>query len=325
MAKITDLWSGNVVRSSKRLLILLLRDNTLSSENSQVNIFWATDDYASVENGRHSYYDQIMPNDVAHDDCNIILPQVLKRRDARSLRAKCKAEVFTPAWLCNAQNNLVDEAWFGKRGVFNAEKYEEECIPDWIVNAQCVTFPKGKTWLDYVRARRMEMACGEAPYIASRYDVTNGQPIELERRVGMLDRKFRVIKENTGAAYNKANRRQWLRKAYQALQSVYGFDWQGDNVFLARENLLCTFYDYYVDKWGRAPYIETMEKAAVIISWNIWQMDGTTFAIPTREDSMQSCNNRTLCKVKEWHSTDTLSGKDILFKDIIDKSRYDKL
>ncbi len=324
MADITDLWSGNVVRNNERLLTILLKDNTLSSENRQVNIFWATDDYASGEGGKRAYYERIMPEDVTHDGCNIILPQVLKHSDTRSLRAKCKAEVFTPAWLCNAQNNLVDEAWFGEGGVFNVEKYNEGGAPDWTVNTERVTFPKGKTWFDYVRARRMEMACGEAPYIASRYDVTNGQPIALERRVGLLDRKFRVINENTDSTYNKANRRQWLRKAYQALQSVYGFDWQGDNVFLARENLLCTFHDYYVEKWGRAPYIETLEKAAIIISWNIWQMDGTTFAIPTREDCIQPCN-RTFCIVKEWHSTDTLSGHEILFKDIIDKSRYDKL
>lgn len=319
MADITDLWSGNVVRGSKRLLTILLKDNTLSSESEQVNIFWATDDYASAENGRRSYYDQIMPEDVAQNGCNIILPQVLKHRNTRSLRAKSKAEVFTPAWLCNAQNNLIDEAWFGDRGVFNVEKCAEGAIPDWIVNSSKVAFPEGKTWLDYVRARRMEMACGEAPYLASRYDVTTGQPIALERRIGMLDRKFRVIKENTGSAHNKANRRQWLRKAYQALQSVYGFDWQGDNVFLARENLLCTFRDYYVDKWGRAPYIETMEKAAIIISWNVWQMDGTTCAIPMRDDRVPPCN-RTFCKIKEWHSTDNLSGQEILFKDIIDKS-----
>lgn len=26
-----------------------------------------------------------------------------------------KAEVFTPSWVCNAQNNLVDNQWFGKK------------------------------------------------------------------------------------------------------------------------------------------------------------------------------------------------------------------
>ncbi len=148
MADITDIWSGNVVRSSKRLLTILLKDNTLSSESQQANIFWATDDYASAESGKHSFYEQIMPEDVAQNGCNLILPQVLKHRNTRSLRAKSKAEVFTPAWLCNAQNNLVDEAWFGESGIFNVEVCREGCTPDWIVNARRVTFPKGKTWFD---------------------------------------------------------------------------------------------------------------------------------------------------------------------------------
>ncbi|MBO7084803.1 hypothetical protein J6W20_02645 [bacterium] len=41
----------------------------------------------------------------------------------------------------------------------------------------------------------MEITCGEAPYLVSRYDVTDGtlkiQPIA--GRVGLLDRKLRII------------------------------------------------------------------------------------------------------------------------------------
>ena len=29
--------------------------------------------------------------------------------------------MFTPSWVCNAQNNLIDDAWFGRKGVFNEE------------------------------------------------------------------------------------------------------------------------------------------------------------------------------------------------------------
>lgn len=32
-----------------------------------------------------------------------------------------KAEVFTPAWLCNLMNNHCDEDWFGRSDVFNVE------------------------------------------------------------------------------------------------------------------------------------------------------------------------------------------------------------
>lgn len=32
------------------------------------------------------------------------------------------AEVFTPSWVCNKQNNLVDEKWFGYANPFNIEQ-----------------------------------------------------------------------------------------------------------------------------------------------------------------------------------------------------------
>ena len=103
------------------------------------------------------------------------------------------AEVFTPSWVCNAQNNLVDEAWFGRKDVFNVE---DTANHTWKANTDKIEYPKGKTWKDYVRATRMEMTCGEAPYLVSRYDATTGESIPLQERIGLLDRKLRVISEN---------------------------------------------------------------------------------------------------------------------------------
>ena len=45
-------------------------------------------------------------------------------------------------------------------------------------------------------SKRLEITCGEAPYIASRYDTVSGEPIEIKRRIGILDRKLRVVTEN---------------------------------------------------------------------------------------------------------------------------------
>ena len=42
----------------------------------------------------------------------------------------------------------------------------------------------------------MEITCGEAPYLVSRYDVVKGEIIPVEDRIGILDRKLRVINEN---------------------------------------------------------------------------------------------------------------------------------
>ena len=94
--------------------------------------------------------------------------------------------MFTPSWVCNKQNNLVDNAWFGAENVFNTE-YEKH----WTATENKITFPTpdGKTWEDYVRDVRLEITCGEAPYLVSRYDTVTGDTIELAQRIGLLDRK----------------------------------------------------------------------------------------------------------------------------------------
>ena len=73
--------------------------------------------------------------------------------------------------------------------------------------------------------------------------------------------------------------------------STYGFDWQGDNVLLARENLLYTFIDYYRKKFDKKPDIELVKDIADIISWNIWQMDGLKYVIPN------SCRNQKITQM----------------------------
>ena len=55
---------------------------------------------------------------------------------------------------------------------------------------------------------------------------------------------------------------------------------QGDNVLVARINLLMTFVDYYKETFKAAPEIQTLKKIANIIAWNIWQMDGLKGTVP---------------------------------------------
>jgi len=40
----------------------------------------------------------------------------------KTIEQENKAEVFTPSWVCNEQNNLIDEQWFGRKNVFNIAK-----------------------------------------------------------------------------------------------------------------------------------------------------------------------------------------------------------
>src|SRR5690625_2078460 len=103
------------------------------------------------------------------------------------------SEVFKPSWVCNLQNNLIDNAWFGQKNVVNKEIPEKK---NWETVEKKIVFPKEKTWSDYEMDKRMEIAGGEAPYITSRYDATTGEFIEVNNRIGILDRKLRVNNEN---------------------------------------------------------------------------------------------------------------------------------
>lgn len=293
-----------VVRNNPRLLAILLRDQSLSGQGLSANISWATDDYG------YPHSSPILIEQVSGVNRDIIQPRVYKHESLQTARAKDRGEVFTPAWICNAQNNLVDQYWFGYSNVFNTEITLDNGTHTWQTRQERVEFPEDKSWMKYVRCRRMEMACGEAPYLASRYDTTTGEHISIDNRIGIFDRKMRVVNENTPTQSTKFNKRHWLRKAYQALQSVYGFDWQGDNVFLSRETLLISFCEYYMARWGRMPHLSAIVKAAEIIAWNIWQMDGTRFTIPDTDN---------LCTIMEWHGTEPLKGKRIIFKQLIKK------
>ena len=223
-----DIREDDLSAISPEVLATLLRDHTTGK-----NIFWATHDYEAL-GSEYDYHAQILPELITGEHGMVIRPRVLKSKANQTDRAKDMAEVFTPSWVCNAQNNLVDEAWFGRKDVFNVEDSEKHT---WQKNSEKIVFPEGKSWKDYVRATRMEMTCGEAPYLVSRYDTTTGESIPLGQRIGLLDRKLRIVSENTESSGD------WLDWAQVAYKNTYGFEWQGDNLLLAREALLWTFID----------------------------------------------------------------------------------
>ena len=266
-----DILEEDIKEFSSQVLEILLKDQT-----TKKNIIWATDNY-SVHGFGFAIDDQIAIESVTGFHRDVVKPRIEKTKENQSMRIREKAEVFTPSWLCNKQNNLVDNAWFGSNNVFNMET-----AYGWNSLKEFITFPSksGKTWQDYVLEPRLEISCGEAPYLVSRYDTVTGQFIEIPERIGFLDRKLRVLSENTN------DKEEWLSWAYKAYKSIYGYDWHGDNVLLARENLLCTFIDYYALKFNIEPSEEKLLNVAFILSWNIWQMDGLKFVIP------DSCKNK---------------------------------
>ena len=274
-----------VLKQYPEVLEMLLKDHT-----TQQNIYWATDSYADRGEG-YQFKDAIIADSITGDNGMIIRPRSVKSKDEQTKRSKDMAEVFTPSWVCNAQNNLIDDAWFGKQGVFNAESPEHT----WKATTGKIEFPEGKTWKDYVRDTRLEITCGEAPYLVSRYDTVSGMPIELAERIGLLDRKLRVVSENTETTGEFLD---WCQEAYK---NTYGYEWQGDNLLLAREALLFTFLDYYRAKFGEEPLLKSIQYIAYIISWNVWQMDGLKFCPPGEEPCEGDLfNPSNLCLIRDW-------------------------
>lgn len=248
-----------------KILAILLKDKT-----TKKNIIWATDDYASL-GSNYTFGEQITIESITGVSGLVIRPRIEKSKEEQSSRSKEKAEVFTPSWVCNKQNNLIDNAWLGYENAFNVETPNS-----WVTNQEKIVFPntKGRCWQDYVRANRLEISCGEAPYLASRYDTVTGDKIPVEDRIGLLDRKLRVVSENIDSEP------EWVSWAIKAVQSIYGYDWQGDNVLLARENILYTFSEHYEYKFTVPAIKKYLIKIAKIVAWNIWQMDGIKFVVP---------------------------------------------
>lgn len=258
-----DILEDKLMKNNPGLLEGLLVDHT-----TQKNIFWATDSYADLGEGYH-WHDAITSQTITGHHEGIIRPRSMKARDEQQKRARQMAEVFTPSWLVNKMNNVIDEEWFGRSDVFNnlCANHFWQSVTDTII------MPEGKSWQDYVLATRLEITCGEAPFLASRYDTVSGEAIPITNRIGILDRKLRVVNENSTDD-------SWTRWALLALGSVYGYEWQGDNLLLARMALLATFCDYYGQHFGQKPDDQTMFKAVDIISWNLWQMDGLKGVVP---------------------------------------------
>ena len=266
MDKLIDL---NAYPVNKQLKALL-KDKT-----TKKNIIFATSIYSS-QGSQIRETEQITEEILKKFTQEEIQPRVLKNKMQQQERTKARAEVFTPSWICNKMNNHCDEEWFGRKNVFNTELEH-----GWKVNTDTVVFDETDGWKKYVDSRRLEIACGEAPYIVSRYDATTGELIEVKRRIGILDRKLRVVNENT------ANEKDWFKWVLRAYQSVYGYEFQGDNLLIARINLLITFVDYMQDRWNRVPTDTELKKIVNVIVWNLWQMDGITGRSPFQKSKKE--------------------------------------
>jgi hypothetical protein len=322
-----DILENEILEKYPEVLDILLRDQT-----TQKNIIWATSNYEHLGE-LYLESNQIKSEKITGIKGNIIMPRVQKDQVLQHSRVKNMAEVFTPSWICNAQNNLIDNAWFEQKNVFNIELPDEK---KWKTNKVKIEFPKNRTWKDYVIDTRLEISCGEAPYVTSRYDTTTGKFIAIENRIGLLDRKLRVINENVDDA------EEWIEITKSAYKNTYAYEWQGDSLLLARESMLFTFIENYKYKFEKEPLLESIQDMAYIISWNVWQMDGLKGVVPfscgeiktktvnlfgeeeTDNSFCKGClnnnmfeHNGTYCLIMDW-SNKNLRGKRLRFIDLIE-------
>ena len=289
-----------------RLQSLKLLGKLLVDKTTKKNIMWATDAYKG-KSGEYERNKEMTEALITGRNADVIKTRARKAMEQQSERTKQHAEVFTPLWIVQKMNDHADEVWFGCPNVFFQDGTPTERV----------SFPKEKTWQSYVDSRRLEITCGEAPYLVTRYDVETGEAIPIKQRVGILDRKLRVVTENA------LSESEWLKWAYRALEATYGYEFQGDNVLIARVNLLMTFEEHLRARWNRKPTASEYSQAANIIAWNVWQMDGLAGTIPycKAEESKQlsmfewldleerireAADAQPHCQIYNWRSREPL-------------------
>ena len=257
-------------------------DTLLKDRSTGKNIIWATDPPEELQTVMYEPVtdkSQIPTQQLGLTHYEVVLPRMMKQTDTQQQRTRKKGEVFSPAWVCNKMNNALDADWFRGLGAEeSAGQFTVELPQGWQTVETPVQFPAcgGRTpaWVQYVQSRRLEVTCGEAPFLASRYDAATGEMIPVARRIGILDRKLRVVSENA------ATEDEWCKYATHAVQSTYGYEYQGDNLLLARVNLLLTYAEHLQARWQRKPTKKELQPIANIISWNLWQMDGLHLSVP---------------------------------------------
>lgn len=223
------------------LLDILLQDKTTGN-----TILWATDSYEQ-KGKKFASFAHITSDLVTGKNGKLIQPRSVKSKEEQLLRTRDKAEVFTPLNIVKQMNEACDTKRITKNN-----------------------------WQEYVALLKLEITCGEAPFIVSRYDPVSDKQelLPLAERVGFLDKKLTVVSKYC------TTQDEWLKWAKIAFQSSYGYEWQGDSLLIARENLLYTFIDYYQAQFKETPSTELQKEIAEIIAWNIFQMDGLKYVIP---------------------------------------------
>ena len=271
-----------------------LLDKLLADKTTKRHILWGTNAYREYGE-QYAKYCEIFVTRILFHSFDVIKTRV--RRDVKQQvgRTKMHGEVSTPLWVCNKMIDAIDCDWFTMKTL---------PIDAW-QQVDTLFQQTKKSWKTYVDNKRLEITCGEAPYLVQRYDGTNGNMIPVEERRGILDRKLHVISEYV------TTREEWIYWATRALEATFGYEYQGDNLLIARVNVIKTFIEFYTHRWNEVLDVNILNRLANKVTWNLWQMDGLTDTIPCHIDSMEEISlfeepiknvQQSVCRIYDWRN-----------------------
>jgi type II restriction enzyme len=262
----------------------------LKDHTTGKNIKWGTDSY--INHGYSFRNDQEIKIDLITGWYEgFIRPRVDKDIDVQLERQRNRAEVFTPSWVIKLQ---VDAA---------LKDMEELSL------------------VDFIKTKWLEITCGEAPYMVNRYDMETGEVIPLKDRAGFIDVKFKKINEAI------ESEEEWLKLAVEIYKASYGYEYQGDSLLLARENLILTFIDNYFYMFGAFPKDKILLEITNIVGHNVFQMDGITYEVPYSDGGAEEFGTQLslfeeeevkeevahkLAKLKFWDKNKLIEFKTVL-------------
>lgn len=273
----------------------ILRENEsllnllLKDQTTGKNIKWGTDSY--INHGYSFRADQeIKINLITGWYEGFIRPRVDKDIDIQLERQRNRAEVYTPSWVIKLQVDAV------------LKDLSELSLAD------------------FLKTKWLEITCGEAPYMVNRYDMETGEVIPLKDRAGFIDVKFKKLNEAI------ESEEEWLKLAVEIYKASYGYEYQGDSLLLARENLILTFIDNYFYMFGAFPKDKLLKLITKVISFNVIQMEGLTYEVPYsdggtgdngtqlnlfEEIEVEKNKKPELAKLKQWNENKIIEFKYI--------------
>lgn len=267
----------------------LLLNILLKDYTTGKNIKWGTNSYIS-----HGYAFQdnqeIKINLITGWYSGFIRQRVNKNVDIQLERQRNRAEVFTPSWVIKLQVNAAIE-----------DMAELSLI-------------------EFIQTKWLEITCGEAPYMVNRYDMDTGDIIPLRKRAGFIDAKFKKLNEEI------ETEDEWVELALEIYKASYGYEYQGDSLLLARENLILTFVDNFFYKFGAFPDSKLLLGVSRVVSLNVFQMDGLTYEIPYSDGGAEEFGTQLslfeevveekavpkLAEIKDWRKNKLIDFKELL-------------